>query len=88
LPGRGDDRIGDRGECFGAIGGIVAESLDAQQASVGREADLPQGGQVGQPFADDEVVRVVDGGLGPERFPFLVVLLDCAARRSVISPIE
>ena len=36
----------------------------------------PQGGQVSQPFADLEVAGVVDGGLGPERSSFLVVLLD------------
>src|SRR5512135_2109032 len=29
-----------------------------------------------QPFADAEVHRVVDGGLGPQRSSFLVVLLD------------
>jgi hypothetical protein len=38
--------------------------LDAQQAPVGGKADLPEGGQIGQPFPDDEVVGVVDGGLG------------------------
>jgi hypothetical protein len=62
--------------------------LDAQQASVGGEADLPQGGQVGQSFPDFEVAGVVDGGLGVQRFSVFVVLLDCAARRSVVSPIE
>ena len=29
---------------------VVAELLDAQQAPVGGEADLPQCGQGGQPF--------------------------------------
>jgi len=38
--------------------------LDAQQASVGVGADLAQGGQIGQPFADPEVGGVVDGGFG------------------------
>ena len=52
-------------EGVGAGDRVVAESLDAQQAPVGGEADLPQGGQIGQPFADPEVGGVVDGGLGP-----------------------
>jgi len=65
LSGRGGDWVGDRGQCFDAVGGVVAESLDVQQASVGGKADLPQGGQIGQPFADGEVVGVVDGGFGP-----------------------
>jgi len=38
--------------------------LDAQQAPVGVGADLPQRGQIGQPFADPEVGGVVDRGLG------------------------
>ena len=36
--------------------GVVAESLDGQQPSVGRVADLPQGGQVSQPLAQAEVM--------------------------------
>jgi len=43
----------------------MAESLDVEQTSVGGKADLPQRGQVGQPFPDPEVAGVVDGGLGP-----------------------
>jgi len=39
--------------------------LNAKQATVGREADLPQGGQINQTFPDAEVMRVVDGGFGP-----------------------
>jgi hypothetical protein len=31
--------------------------LDVEETSVGVEADPPQGGQVGQPFADAEVAR-------------------------------
>src|SRR5512144_1802559 len=46
------------------------------RATVGGEADLPQRGQVGQPFRQSEVPGVVDRGLGPQRPPFLVVLLD------------
>jgi hypothetical protein len=46
----------------------VADRLDAEQAPVGRKADLPQVRQAGQPLGDAEVGgRVVDGGLGPER---------------------
>ena len=54
----------------------MAEGLDAQQAPVGGEAELPQGGQVGQPFGQPEVAGVVDRGLGAQRPPLLVVLLD------------
>ena len=43
---------------------VVAEALDAEQASVGREADLLQILKVAQPAADIEVVRVVDHRLG------------------------
>jgi hypothetical protein len=43
---------------------VVIESLDAQQAPVGFEADLSQGGQIHKTFADVEVAGVVDGGLG------------------------
>src|SRR3954454_9629291 len=55
---------------------IQAESLDAEQAPVGGEADLAQRAQIGQPFADPEVPGVVDRGLGAQRSSFLVVLLD------------
>ena len=54
----------------------MAEALDVEQTSVGRKADLPQGGQILQPFADAEVAGVVDGGLGAQGAAFLVVLLD------------
>ena len=43
----------------------MAESLDVQETSVKLKADLPQRGQVIQPFADIEVTRVVDGGFSP-----------------------
>ena len=35
LPGRGVHGFGDRGERGGAIGGVVAESLNVEEASVG-----------------------------------------------------
>src|SRR3954447_23096113 len=43
---------------------VVVESLDAEEASVGGEADLPQRGQIHQTFPKAEVAGVVDGGLG------------------------
>ncbi len=58
-----------------ADGGVVADSLDVEETSVGVEADLPECGQVVQPFADAEVAGVVDGGLGPKCDSFLVILL-------------
>ena len=66
-PGVGEPQPGGAGAVFagdgvaggvqgvGAGDGVVAESLDAKQAPVGGVADLPQGGQVSQPFADAEV---------------------------------
>ena len=55
---------------------VVAQMFDAQQASVGGKADLPQGGQIAQSPTDLEVVGVVDRGFGAERLTFFVVLLD------------
>jgi hypothetical protein len=60
----GDDRRGQLGERLGAVDRVVAEALDAEQAPVGGEADLPQRGQIGQPFRQPEVAGVVDRGLG------------------------
>ena len=48
---------------------VVVESLDAQEATVGWEADLPQGGQIHKTFPDLEVHAVVDGGFGSKRPP-------------------
>ena len=48
---------------------VVAEAFDAEQASVGSEADLFQIIEVLQPAADIEVVRVVDDRLGAQRAP-------------------
>jgi len=55
--GVGDDRILHGGEGFCGPDRVVAESLDAEQAPVGGDADLPQRGQIGQPFPDAEVVE-------------------------------
>jgi hypothetical protein len=54
------DRLVDLIEGVFANGTVMTEVLDVQQASVGSKADLPQGGQVHQSFADAEVARVVD----------------------------
>src|SRR5262249_20528914 len=64
------DRLMDRAECVFADGTVLADPLDVEETSVGVEADPPQGGQVGQPFADTEVARVVDRGLGPQGAAF------------------
>ncbi len=70
-----DDGLGDLGEGGLADGGVVADSLDVEETSVGSEADLPECGQVGQPFPDAEIAGVVDGRLGAKGDSFLVVLL-------------
>jgi hypothetical protein len=64
LAGVGEDRLVHGGEGFGGADRVVAESLDAEQAPVGGEADLPQRGQMGQSSTDPEVTGVVDGGFG------------------------
>src|SRR5665811_577524 len=61
----GDDRVGEGMQVAGSGDRVVVESLDAKQAPVGVEADLPQGGQIHKTFTDVEVTGVVDGGLGP-----------------------
>ena len=63
--GVGEQRCGEVGERLGAADRVVAEALDAQEAPVGGEAELPQRGQAGQPFGESEVAGVVDRGLGP-----------------------
>jgi hypothetical protein len=59
--GFGGEGAGDLADGGLAVGGIVAEFLDGEQSPGGLEAGGPQGGQVGQPFADAEVAGVVDG---------------------------
>ena len=58
---------------------VVGQSLDVQETSVGLEADLAQHREVLEPPADGEVSGVVDGRLGPQRPPFLMMLLDVGA---------
>ena len=65
VPGVGGDRVGEGVQVAGSGDRVVVESLDAQQAPVGFEADLPQRGQIHKTFPDVEVAGVVDGGLGP-----------------------
>ena len=55
---------------------VVAEALDAQEASVGLEADRFDLLEVAPQLADSEVAGVVDGGLGAQGAPELEVLLD------------
>ena len=66
----GGDGVGDGVQGIDSDDGVVADGLDAQQAPVGGEADLPQGGQICQSFPDTEVVSVVDRRLGPQGFAF------------------
>ena len=71
-----DDGLGQRVEVVVADQAVVAQVFDAQEASVGGKADLPQRGEIAKSPTDLEVVGVVDGGFGPERLAFFVVLLD------------
>ena len=57
----GDDGVGDGVQCIDAVDRVVADCLDAQQAPVGGEADLPQCGQICQSFPNTEIVSVIDG---------------------------
>jgi hypothetical protein len=41
---------------------VVAQVFEAQEASVGGKADLPQGGQIAERTTNLEVVGVVDLG--------------------------
>ena len=54
----------------------MAETLDAQQASIGGETQLFGLIKVAQPSTDIEIVVVVDDRLSAQRTSFLVVLLD------------
>ena len=71
-----DQRLREIGDNVVADRAIVADSLDAQEASVGLKADLPKCGEVLQQLADAEVASVVDRGLGAKPSVLLVVLLD------------
>lgn len=66
----GGEGAGDGGKGVGSGDRVVAESLDAQQATVGGVADLPQCGQIGQSFPDPEIAGVVDGGFGAQGLSF------------------
>ena len=56
--------------------GVMAEAFDAQQGSVGSEADRLEILHVIQPAADAEVEGEVDGRLGAQCTALLEVLLD------------
>src|SRR6266566_7580298 len=73
--GGADDRAGDRFQRGGSVGGVVADAFGVQQAPAGGVADLGHGGQVSQLFADAEVARLVQRGLGAERPSIFQVLL-------------
>jgi hypothetical protein len=57
----GDDRVVHGGEGLLGADRIVAEAWDAQQAPVGREADLLQGRQTGQPVSAEKTFLCVSG---------------------------
>ena len=54
------------GNAEALVGHPIAMGLGSPFDQTGLEATLPQGGQVMQPFADAEIVRVVEGGFGPQ----------------------
>ena len=58
-----------------AEGGVVADALDAEQASVGREADRFQIVKVAQHPLHPEVAGVVDDGFRPQGASALVGLM-------------
>ena len=55
---------------------IVTDTLDLEQATVGRKADLAQFRKILQAFTDGKIVGVVDRGLGTQRTIFFMILLD------------
>ncbi len=52
---------------------VVGEGFDLQYLAIGSKANFPQTRKVDQPTAHVEVVGVVDGGLGAQGAPLLVV---------------
>ena len=50
--GAGDGGGGDGGQGVAAERRVVGKTFDGEQPPVGGKADLPQGGQVAQPFPD------------------------------------
>ena len=57
----------------------MAQTLDVEQPSIGRKADLAQLRQIVQALADAEVVGIVDRRLGAQGPILLVILLDARA---------
>ncbi len=68
-----DDGLGEGVKVVVADQAVVAQIFDAQQASVGGKADLPQRGQIAKSPTDLEVIGVVDGRFRPERLAFFVI---------------
>src|SRR5437667_6016779 len=71
-----DSGLGQGIEVVVADQAVVAQIFNAQEASVGGKADLPQGGEIAQSPTDLEVIRVVDGRFRAKRLAFFVVLLE------------
>lgn len=69
-------RLGEVAEGVFPDPAIAAQSLDVEEMSVGREADLPQSREILESFADLEVAGVIDGGFGAQGAALFVVLLD------------
>lgn len=73
---RDHPRLGVRIEHPLGQGAVLADGFNLQQATIGLEADGPQGGQVDEFASNAKVAGVVDGGLGAQGVVELEVLLD------------
>jgi hypothetical protein len=66
-----DDGLGERVKMVVADQAVVAQVFDAQEASAGGKADLPQRGEIAKSPTDLEVVGIVDRGFGAKGLVFL-----------------
>ena len=73
-----DDRVGQAVQVIVTNQTVVAEIFDAQEASVGGKANLPQGGQIAERTTGLEVIGIVDGRFGAKGLAFFVVCLTLA----------
>ena len=71
-----DDRLGEGIQVIVTDQAVVAQIIHAEEASVGSEADLPQGGEIAKSPTDLEVVGAVNGRFGAECLAFFVQPLD------------